>query len=375
MRIVLINWQDRENPEAGGAEIHLHEIFGRLAEKGHDVRAIVGGWDGATGRVELDGIDVCRIGHRYTFPLHVRRAVRAELKRRGADIVIEDINKVPLYSPLWLETPVVALVPHLFGDTAFQEASAPMAALVWMSERPLPFVYRNTPFQAISKGTAEDLVRRGVRRESIEVIPPGIDHGVYNRPPGTMRADVPTAVYVGRLKRYKGLDIVLKAFARVVKEIPAARFDVVGQGDDRERLESVAESLDLEGRVRFHGWIETDEKVRRLRSAWVAVYPSPKEGWGITNVEAAACGTPVVASDSPGLRESVSRDESGVLVSHGDLEAWYGALMRLLGNRGAADSMTKGCLAHARAFSWDRAAEETEDHLDRVLGTEGSRPG
>ena len=142
---------------------------------------------------------------------------------------------------------------------------------------------------------------------------------------------------------------------------------MAGRGDDRDRLERVATRLGLGEAVRFLGWIPESEKVRRLRAARVAVYPSPKEGWGIVNIEAAACGTPVVASDSPGLRESVRDGISGYLVPHEDVEAWTERLAALLSDPAAADRMKEGCVAHAARFSWDRAASETETHLRRVL--------
>ena len=69
MRILVVNWQDRENPQSGGAEIHLHEIFGRLAAKGHEVRLLCGGWPGCPPRATLDAIDVYRVGTRHSFPL------------------------------------------------------------------------------------------------------------------------------------------------------------------------------------------------------------------------------------------------------------------------------------------------------------------
>ena len=79
MRILLVNWQDRENPQAGGAEIHLHEIFGRIAGAGHAVTLLCSGWAGAPTRVTLDGMDVHRVGTRYTFPFLARKYFRREL--------------------------------------------------------------------------------------------------------------------------------------------------------------------------------------------------------------------------------------------------------------------------------------------------------
>src|SRR3954453_18207822 len=81
VRILLVNWQDRENPQAGGAEIHLHEIFGRLAHAGNEVVLLCGGWPGCAPRATLDGIDIHRVGTRHSFPFLVRRHYRANLAR------------------------------------------------------------------------------------------------------------------------------------------------------------------------------------------------------------------------------------------------------------------------------------------------------
>src|SRR5690242_19377125 len=150
MRILLINWQDRENPQAGGAEIHLHEIFGRLAKAGHEVRLLCGGWPDCPDRAHLDAIDVYRTGTRHTFPFHARGYYTKYL-HGWADVLVEDINKIPVYTPRWRAKHTVALEPHLFGSTAFQEFPAPLAAAVWFAERPLGYVYRDVPFQAISE--------------------------------------------------------------------------------------------------------------------------------------------------------------------------------------------------------------------------------
>jgi len=374
VRILVLNWQDRENPQAGGAEVHMHEIFGRLADRGHDVRAVVGGWPGAPERTTLDGIEVRRAGGRHTFLLHAARAVRAELRRRPADVVVEDINKIPLYAPRWLDLPLIALVPHLFGTTAFAEAAWPVGAAVWAAERGIARAYRGTPFEAISEGTAEDLVRRGIPRDRITVIPPGVDHRTFTPGPAGDRDEDPTLLYVGRLKRYKGIEVLFGAVERLEAGGRSVRLLLAGRGGDRPRLERRVRALGLTERVRFLGYVDEAEKVRLLRRAWVAVYPSPKEGWGIANVEAAACGTPVVASDSPGLRESVRHGESGFLVPHRDVGAWAAALEALLSDAELRARLGRGAIRHAAGFSWDRAADETERHIRETVRA-GSRHG
>lgn len=359
MRVLLVNWQDSENPQAGGAEIHMHEIFGRLAAKGHEVRLLCGGWPDAPPRAHADGIEIYRVGTRHTFPFFARRHYERHLAN-WADVLVEDINKVPLYTPRWGAKRVVALVPHLFGSTAFQELAAPLAAAVWTAERPLGRVYRRVPFQAISESTAEDLEARGIPRSSVTVIYPGIDTVSYTPDPSE-RSPTPVFAYLGRLKKYKGVHLVIRAFAEM--NIPEATLEIAGAGDYRDRLEALARSLDLGDRVRFLGRISEQEKLSLLRRSWATAFASPKEGWGITNLEAAACGTPVVASNSPGIRESVRHDVTGFLVPHGDTRAMAAAMKRLAESRALVESLGTAARSFAETFTWERAAEQTEAHL------------
>ncbi|MGH7540658.1 MAG: glycosyltransferase family 4 protein [Gemmatimonadota bacterium] len=347
--------------------MHLHEIFRRLVARGHAVRLLASGWPEAPPVETLDGIEVHRAGGRHSFPLRVRRRYRALLGAAPVDLVVEDINKVPLYSPLWAGRPVAALVPHLFGTTAFREASWPVAAAVWAAERGIPRAYRRVPFLAISRSTADDLVARGVPRSRVDIVPPGIDHERYRPGPAEGRFERPTLVYVGRLKRYKALDVVLRALVGVAERVPAARLVAAGRGDDRTRLERIARALGVADRVEFLGYVDEVRKVQLLQRAWVSVYPSPKEGWGLVNVEAAACGTPVVASDSPGLRESIRPGESGFLVPHRDAEAWAGRLVALLEDAALRRRIGEAGIRHAAGFSWEHTTERTERFLRRAL--------
>lgn len=364
MRLLVVNWQDRENPDAGGAEQHLHEIFGRLAGRGHDVTLLCSGWDGAPSRVRLDGMDVHRVGTRFTFPLHAYPYYRRYLAAAKHDVLVEDINKIPLYTPQWGARRVLTVVPHLFGTTAFEVSPVPVAAVVWAAELPLRSMYGRLPFEAISESTADDLVARGIPRSAIRVIYCGIDSHRFTPDP-LARSPRPLIAYLGRLKKYKGVDVVLRAFAEV--ERVDATLEIAGTGDHRPALEKLARSLDLGDRVKFLGFVSESEKLALLRRAWVLALASPKEGWGITNLEAAACATPVVASDSPGIRESVRDGETGFLVPHGDVGAMSRALARITQSPALVQSLGENGRRFAATFTWDRAADQTEAHLQELV--------
>ena len=367
MNILLVNWQDRENPHAGGAEIHLFEIFGRLAAGGHRVRLVCSGWKGAASDTSIDGIEVHRAGDRNTFALLGRSAVRRALRAERPDVLVEDINKLPLFLAGSTELPFYAIVPHLFGATAFQEASWPIAASVWLAERPLARAYRRATFHAISESTRDDLVARGVPTERVRVIHPGVDSAHYTPDPVGRRAAAPRFLYVGRLKRYKGIGLALRALAHARRTRPDLQLDIAGTGDYRAELEALAAELDLSSAVRFHGFVTEAEKMTLLRQAWANLFPSPKEGWGITIVEAAACGTPSLASDSPGLRDSVRHGETGYLVPHGDVDALAERMLELAGSPQLVAQLGRAARCFAESLTWERAANATADHLHDII--------
>jgi glycosyltransferase involved in cell wall biosynthesis len=311
-------------------------------------------------------MDVHRTGGRHTFPVKAPASFRRSLARRDWDVVIEDLNKVPVYTPLWTRSPVVLLVHHLFGRTAFTEASLPVAGVTWLLERTVPAFYRRLPVQAVSESTAQDLVRRGFERRRIAVIENGVDLQYYSPDPQQPRFTEPTVLYLGRLKRYKRVDLVVRAVARLRDRGIAARLIVAGQGDARAELERLCSELDVLDRVELTGFVSEERKRELFRSAWVHVLASPNEGWGISNMEAAACGTATVASDSPGLRDSVRHGETGYLVPHGDVDALADRLQDVLQDPALRECLGSAARRFAEGFSWERSAVETEAHLERV---------
>ena len=367
MRILVVNWQDRTNPQAGGAEVHLHEIFSRLAARGHEVHLLCSGYGGAAAEAELDGIRVHRVSSRYGFALAGRRAFRRLAAALRPDVVVEDVNKVPLNLPRVWSGPFALLVPHLFGTTAYRELPAPLAALVVAAERPMARIYARAGVHAISRSTRDDLVARGFRPDAVQVIYPGVDAAHFAPDPSVPREAVPTFLYVGRLKRYKQVDVAIAALGELGLTVPGSRLWVAGSGSDAGRLARVAREAGVAGSVEFLGYASERGKLDLYRRAWAVVLPSMKEGWGITNLEAAGCGTPALAANNSALRESVRDGETGFLVPTGDVAALAGAMARLATDGALRERLGTGARAFAQTFSWERTAQETESHLTAIV--------
>jgi len=364
MRILALNWRDPGNPEAGGAEIHLHEILKRAVQAGHEVIHVSHSIQWLPERDEIDGVQIHRHGRWYSYNFTLKGYCEA-LDLNSFDLIVEDICKVPVFSPRWSGTPVLAIVPHLFGTTAYREVSIVKALYVNLLEAFIPSVYRNCSFIAISNSTKQDLIRRGIDGNRIGVVPCGIDTGFYRQNPD-LKPEKNRLLFLGRLKKYKGVQHLLAAMKILHSRNIPVKLTVIGEGDYSHSLKLLVGKQNLQDHVEFLGFIPQQEKLTWLQRAHVAVFPSAKEGWGLTVIEANCCGTPVVASDSDGLRDSVKNGETGILVKHEDPLAMADALESILTNPEKREELSKNALEWAREFNWDHTGDRMLEIMEKT---------
>jgi glycosyltransferase involved in cell wall biosynthesis len=362
--LLAINFRDPAHPEAGGAELHLEHVLLDAVRRGWRVTWLAAGFAGGSSEGEHRGIRILRRGNWWNFNFVVPGVLARECRGADApDLIVEDINKVPCFTPWFTRVPVAVIVPHLFGTTVFRETNPLIATYVLALESLIPFVYPRCRFVAISESTRDDLVARGIRADRVSVVHCGLDHARYRKDPVVTKSATPTLTYVGRLRRYKGLDWVLRALPLVRARVPQAKLEVIGDGPYQAALQREVARLGLGEAVALLGFLPGPEKVRHLQASWAVLQPSPKEGWGLTVVESSACGTAVVASDAPGLRDSVRRDVTGLLVPYDDTQALADAIVRVLTDDTLRVRFEQGGLEWAATFRWDDCGRRTIDAL------------
>jgi glycosyltransferase involved in cell wall biosynthesis len=370
MKILVINWQDIRNPFSGGAEVQLHEVFSRVAQAGHEVVLYCSSFPGAQHEEFLDGIRIIREGGRSLFNYHVPGAYLGRFRHEGFDVVVDDMNKIPFFTPLFVREPIQGIIHHLFAGSIFREVNPLVGAYVYVMERISLSLYRKkkTPFIVVSPSTFNDLLSRGFDPSVLVQIGLAVDHTLF-RPTGVPRSTTPLIGYFGRLKKYKSVDQFLQAIPLVLPDVPALKVVIVGEGDDRPRLEALARELGLGDAVTFTGFVSDQEKVKLLQQMWFKVATSSKEGWGLTVTEANACGTPAIASDVPGLRDAVQDGKTGLLYRYGDIKDLAGKISSLLKDHELRARLSLGALAWAALFSWDEAARRTIEVLEQRVAS------
>ncbi len=355
-RILLINWRDTRNPEAGGAETYYHEIYRRLVSAGWQVDLLAHAFRGAPAEEQVDGIRVIRRGSRSLFNYEIAPFVRHH--QSDYDLIIEDLNKLPFFTPLYVSRPRLHMVMHFFGPAIFHETAFPFAAYVYSMERLISLFYRGERFVAISRSTHDEVAARVKRHAGIDIVEPGIDTGFYQ--PSKPKATSPTLLCVSRLRKYKNVQLLIETMPRLRSEVPGVTLTIAGGGDYCPALEDLARRRGVADAVTFAGRVTEEEKRDLLSRATLFVNPSAKEGWGITSIEAAMCGTVSVASDVAGLRDSVRNNDTGVLFPYDDRDAYVRAVVALLRDEPRRRQMEQSARRYAETFSWDRMAKRME---------------
>jgi glycosyltransferase involved in cell wall biosynthesis len=358
-RIHVVAWRDLDDPEAGGSELHADKVASLWAAAGLDVTFRTSAVPGAPEALSRNGYRVLRRAGRYkVFPGAAWEGVR--MGHRPGDALVEIWNGMPFFSPLWYRGPRMVFLHHVHAEMWGMVLPPALARLGETMERRIaPRFYRSSRIVTLSESSRDEIVEMlRLPRGRVTVAPPGVDPGFT---PGGHRSPTPLVVAVGRLVPVKRFDVLFRALAEVKRDHPALQAVVIGEGYERPALESLRAELGATEWVSLPGHARDDELVSWYRRAWVVASTSQREGWGMTLTEAAACGTPAVATAIAGHTDAVLDGESGLLVE--DVTGLAGALGRVLGDEVLRSRLSKGALARARWFTWDATARRALEAL------------
>ncbi|WP_255198873.1 glycosyltransferase family 4 protein [Halorarius litoreus] len=353
----------------GGAEKRIYEIGSRLVNQGHDV-TVYGRhyWDGPT-VTNHDGITLRAVapevslytdnGGRRSITEAIGFSARtvAPLRRNidEHDIVVASVFPYfPVLSTelatIGTDIPVVTTWHEVWRDywDSYLGHLAPFGKFVEkvtanVSQHPI----------AVSDVTADRLGAIGPARETIEIIPNGIDIGqIRNAPLPKQSFDV---LFAGRLIEHKNVEILLEAFDNIA-DIHDTTLGIIGNGPELERLKAKRESITHADRVEFLGFLKDYEDVLgHMRSADVFASPSTREGFGITFAEAMAADCTVIAAGHPDSAAAEVIDNAGFLV-----EPTVESLSKTLDAALCGERPQTNPVERAQRYDWGTVADQAE---------------
>lgn len=367
-RVHLVSWRDLDDDEAGGSEVHASNVAKRWVEAGLEVTLRTSLSIGRPKEAMRDGFRVIRRGGRYdVFP---RTIVSETLRRTGPwDAFVEIWNGMPYFSPLWTwGKPSTVWLHHMHADMWHQTfADRPMVGRMGyaLETRIAPKLYRRKRIVTLSQSSKHELVEEmGFRADRVDVVPPGIDARFT---PDGAKSPHPLVVAVGRLVPVKRYDVLIRVLAEVKKAHPTLEAVIASEGYERPALEALRRQLGADDWIQLPGWMDDDAVVGLYRRSWLLASTSLREGWHMGITEAAACGTPAVATDIAGHRDAIADGRSGLLA--GDERELVARISEIIGDDALRSRLTEGARAHARQFTWDATALGTF----RALAEEATR--
>gem|GEM_PF-107401 len=352
-KLAILTWRDLEAPDAGGSELHMHQVAQRLALAGMEVVVRTSKVKGKLSQVKRAGYIVNRKSGRYlSFP----RSIAAGFARKFSsyDALIEIWNGMPFLSPLWFKKPKVVLLHHVHGihywKNVFPGGLAHLGAL--FEEKVAPLIYKNTHVVVPSQSTAEEvLYRLNWPEDKLSVAYPGVE--AHFRP-GVKKSEIPLVVAVGRLVASKQFSLGIEIIAKLKNLVGNLDFVIIGEGPEKSKLQDQINKMGIGHWCKLVGKVSLEELIKYYQEAWVVVSFSLKEGWGMTLTEAAACRTPSVASKIPGHQDAVIPGLSGFL-ANGETE-FICYLKDILLDFNLRERLSSGALLHANNLSWDSTA-------------------
>lgn len=356
MDILFFNFRDIKHSAAGGSEVVLHRIAENWVKKGHKVTIFTAKEEKTPAEDKINGVSIIRRGGRYSLYIEAVKWWLREGKNNKYDVVVDMINTIPFFTPLFVKNAkVVAFFHQLARNVWFYETRFPISLFGFLLEPLYLQLYKNIPTIAMSPSTKNDLVKLGFK--NVTIIPEAIDTKPVSLLP-SKPAD-PLLLFVGRMVPSKRPVHVYEAFKILSKEFPKAKLVLCGSGVGKviKNLELRIKNDGLEKRVKLAGWVQGEEKRKYMQQAWSIAVTSVREGWGLIVTEANTQGTPAVVYDIHGLWDAVKNGETGI-VTHSSPQALAEGIRVLWNNPELYKMMRKNAWEWSKSFSWEKTSNE-----------------
>jgi len=368
-KILVLNYRSICAKRAGGAEIYIYEIFKNLSSK-FEVQFMVCNDKICNEKLKNEYI-VCN--SEFLFP--VFSLFRGLKSVSDADVIIESESKMPLIWPLLigmlLRKKFILIIYHIHGFTLFKELPFPIALILFIYELLSLKIYSffKIKIVTISTTTFYDLINLGFKESDIYIVPPGLPSYYFDHHSDIKKSDHPLIIYVGRVVKYKRLDHLVRACIMIKQKLPTSKCVIAGRGDSYtySSLQALIKQLNLSDTVALWKNISEHEKIKLLKTAWVYVFPTMKEGFGISALEAQAVGTPVVAYKVPGVADSVKNGITGILVEDGNITELANAIIKILQDEDLRRRLSVGAMLWARRFEWKVISKRFEEILNQII--------
>lgn len=369
MKILMFSWRDIKHPSGGGAEIATMEHAKYWVNHGHEVIWFASYFSGAKKIEQVDGINIVRRGNQLGTVFIAGFLWYLGLKQKP-DIVIDQIHGIPFFTPIFVRKPKLVYIHETARKVWFlNHLKFPFnyiyGLLGYISEPIIIWLfYRNLQFMTVSESSKNDLGKFGIKKNKISVIQNGLTKPKKIKQ--FKKEKQGTLIYLGALAKDKGVEDTIEVFEQVKFKNINSKLWIVGKGhpDYIKYLKSKIILKNFTKEVKFWGYVSEEKKFELLMRSHVLINPSKHEGWGLTNIEANFVGTPVVAYDVSGCRDSVKEGKSGYIVSEGVISEMAEKIIKIINSN---ENLANSAKDWSNQFSWEKAGKKSLQLLETMV--------
>ncbi len=369
--LLFLSWRDIKAPKMGGAEVFTHEMLKNVDKTKFTINHISPKFKGSLSEEVIDGVNYIRRGNIATVILY---AMYYYFKnRKSIDFVIDQCNEHRFFTPFWIPKNRRIFFIHQFGRELWRRnLRFPFSEIGFRLEDVITKIYKNGYTFTVSPSTECDLIEVGFNKKNIGILPEGISFLPWHPTQFLEKEDKVTFTYVGRFARYKGIDSAIDAFGQLKKDYPDARMWIVGKEKSKfkdEVLMPIIEKhkLVIDKDIVFHGFVSEERKLELMSKSHTLLYPSDREGWGLTVTEAGAVGTPSIVYNSPGLIDAVNNGQAGYIASKNDSNELFELMKDSIENKKLYKTMRNNAYEFSKKFQWTRTAEVLEEEMHKLM--------
>jgi len=365
--MLFLSWRDIHAPKRGGAEVFTHEMLARRDKKLTQVIHFSPMFENGKEKEVIDGVHYIRKGNIYTVILH--SMVYYMKHRNKIDYVVDQCNTHRFFTPLWVKQDKrIFFIHQMTREIWLRQLKKPFSVIGMALESLMTKLYKNNKTLTVSNSTKEDLVELGFKEEHITILPEGIDFTPWERDKW-LTGHVNNFTYVGRYSSYKGIDATVEAFCKFEKSHEEATLGIIGKKNDayiKDVLEPIIKKYQVDHeKIIYHGFVSEEDKLDLMSRSHCLIFPSEREGWGLTVTEGAAVGTPSIVYDSPGLRDAVKMGEAGFMTKENTVDGILTLMEKSVTDTAYYEQIQRSAYEFSKELNWDKTAEA----FDRTIRT------
>lgn len=365
MRVLILNWRDPKNPKSGGAEIVTFRHAKAWVEAGHKVTWFTTKFKDSLDKETIAGIEIVRRGNSlsvypYAFFYYL-------FGGKIFDLVIDEIHGVPFFTPLYVRRKKIAFIHEVAQEIWDYMYPFPLNKFGKILEKSYLKLYKNVFFWTDALSTIDDLVKFGINRRLCRAIPCPIENKTLDILP--IKEVKPTFIFVSRIVKMKGIENVIKAFLKIKSQEKDARLWILGDGEKKyiAKLKSIVRDYGIERNVNFYGHVSSKTKLELMGRSHLLLHASVREGWGLVVLEAASQGTPTVAYNISGLRDSIKNGKTGITLECNSPEELAKEALFLIRDKIKYKAFQENGMNWAKSLKWDDVTRESLEMIEKAI--------